>query len=490
MSSDPLTRRETMVGAAAASLLAAAPPPEICRMTAVEMAGLIRAKKLSAREALSAHLKQIERVNPKVNAVVTLEPEKAAAWAAAADEAQARGAALGPLHGLPMAHKDLVETKGIRTTFGSPLFQDNVPAEDDPLIERLRRAGAITIGKTNTPEFGAGSQTFNPVFGATRNPYDLTRTCGGSSGGAAVALRCGMMPVADGSDMGGSLRNPAAFANVVGFRVSPGRVPNRRAAWGWFALSTAGPMARTVGDVALLLSAMAGPDGQAPLSLPEPGASFARPLGRSFRGARVAWSRDLGGLPVEPAVRSVVAGQRKVFEGLGCVVEEAEPDFAGADFAFQTLRAWNSAVTHAGRDLSRYKETLRREIEAGQRLTGADLAKAETLRTQVWRRVQAFFERYEYFVLPVTQVAPFAVSEPFPTAVDGRPMGSYIDWMRSCWYISTAGNPALAAPAGFTAEGLPVGLQIVGRDRADFSVLQLASAYEQAAGVPARWPEL
>lgn len=490
MSSDPLTRRETMVGVAAASLLAAAPPPEICRMTAVEMAGLIRAKKLSAREALAAHLKQIERVNPKVNAVVTLAPEMAAAWAAQADEAQARGAALGPLHGLPMAHKDLVETKGIRTTFGSPLFRDNVPAEDDPLIERLRRAGAITMGKTNTPEFGAGSQTFNPVFGATRNPYDLTRTCGGSSGGAAVALRCGMMPVADGSDMGGSLRNPAAFANVVGFRVSPGRVPNRKAGMGWFALSTAGPMARTVGDVALLLSAMAGPDGQAPLSLPEPGTSFARPLGRSFRGTRVAWSRDLGGLPFEPAVRTVVAGQRKVFEGLGCVVEEAEPDFAGADFAFQTLRAWNSAVTHAGRDLSGYKETLRREIEAGQRLTGADLAKAETLRTQVWRRVQAFFERYEYFVLPVTQVAPFDVNQPFPTSVDGRPMGSYIDWMRSCWYISTAGNPAISVPAGFTAEGLPVGLQIVGRDRADFSVLQLAYAYEQAAGVPARWPEL
>jgi amidase len=299
-----------------------------------------------------------------------------------------------------------------------------------------------------------------------------------------------MMPVADGSDMGGSLRNPAAFANVVGFRVSPGRVPNRKAGMGWFALSTAGPMARTVGDVALLLSAMAGPDGQAPLSLPEPGTSFARPLGRSFRGTRVAWSRDLGGLPFEPAVRTVVAGQRKVFEGLGCVVEEAEPDFAGADFAFQTLRAWNSAVTHAGRDLSRYKETLRREIEAGQRLTGADLAKAETLRTQVWRRVQAFFERYEYFVLPVTQVAPFDVNQPFPTSVDGRPMGSYIDWMRSCWYISTAGNPAISVPAGFTAEGLPVGLQIVGRDRADFSVLQLAYAYEQAAGVPARWPEL
>lgn len=459
-------------------------------MSAVEMAGLIRKKKLSAREALAAHLKQIERVNPKVNAIVTLVPEIASALAQQADEAQAKGKMLGPLHGLPIAHKDLVETKGIRTTFGSLLFQDNVPQEDDLIVERLKRSGAITLGKTNTPEFGAGSQTFNPIFGATRNPYDLSKTCGGSSGGAAVALRCGMIPIADGSDMGGSLRNPAAFANIVGFRVSPGRVPNPKAGWGWFTLATGGPMARTVSDVALVLSALAGPDARSPLSLPEPGANFARPLARKFQGTRVAWFKDLGGLPFEPRVRSAVDAQRKVFEGLGCIVEEAEPDFSGADFAFKTLRAWNSATTHAGRDLNRYKDTLRKEIEDGQRLTGADLAKAETLQTQVWRRVQAFFAKYEYFILPVTQVAPFDVNQPFPTAINGQAMASYIDWMKSCWYVSTAGNPAISVPAGFTAEGLPVGLQIVGRHHADFSVLQLAFAYEQAAQVPARWPTL
>ncbi len=492
MSADPLTRRETLLSAAAATLAAAqaAVPSDVCQLSAVEMAGLIRQKKLSAREALAAHLKQIEQVNPKVNAIITLVPETAAALAKQADEAQAKGAALGPLHGLPIAHKDLVETKGIRTTFGSPLFKDNVPKDDELIIERLKRAGAITLGKTNTPEFGAGSQTFNPIFGATRNPYDLSKTCGGSSGGAAVALRCGMIPIADGSDMGGSLRNPAAYSNIVGFRVSPGRVPNPKASFGWFTLATAGPMARSVSDVALLLSAMAGPDARAPLSLPETGAAFARPLARKFKGVRVAWFKDLGGLPFEPRVRSVVDAQRKVFENLGCIVEQAEPDFSGADFAFKTLRAWNSAAGHAGRDTSRYKETLRKEIEDGQRITGADIAKAETLQTQVWRRFQAFLDKYEYFILPVTQVAPFAVDLPFPAAVNGQKMGSYIDWMKSCWYISTAGNPAISVPAGFTEEGLPVGIQIVGRHHADFSVLQLAFAFEQATNVAARRPTL
>src|SRR6266540_6728374 len=283
MSEHHPTRRDVLMGLAALPILARtldaqATSPSLCFTSAVEMAALIRAKKLSAREALAAHLAQIERVNPKVNAIVTLVPEMAAAEAAKADEMQARGETLGPLHGLPVAHKDLLETRGIRTTFGSPLYKDYVPTEDDLVVDRMRRAGAITIGKTNTPEFGSGSQTFNTVFGATRNPYDLTKTCGGSSGGAAVALACGLVPVASGSDTGGSLRNPAAFCNVVGFRPSVGRVPNPKAALAWLTLSTSGCLGRSVADLAFALSTIAGPDARAPLSINEGGGLFARPL--------------------------------------------------------------------------------------------------------------------------------------------------------------------------------------------------------------------
>jgi len=290
MSENHPTRRDVLMSLAALPFLAnaleaQAGAPPVCFMSAVEMARLIRAKKLSAREALAAHLTQIERVNPKVNAIVTLVPELATAAAAKADEMQARGETLGPLHGLPVAHKDLLDTRGIRTTYGSPLYRDNVPTEDDIVVERMRRAGAITIGKTNTPEFGSGSQTFNTVFGATRNPYDPTKTCGGSSGGAAVALACGLVPVASGSDTGGSLRNPAAFCNVVGFRPSPGRVPNPRAAFAWWTLSTSGCLGRSVEDLAFALSTIAGPDSRAPLSINEPGERLARPLGRDFKGA-------------------------------------------------------------------------------------------------------------------------------------------------------------------------------------------------------------
>ncbi|HEY2906592.1 MAG TPA: amidase family protein, partial [Vicinamibacterales bacterium] len=301
MSESLPTRREILRGMAALPLVtgtfdAQATDSAVCFMSAIELAQLIRTKKLSAREALAAHLKQIERVNPKVNAIVTLVPDMAGDAAAKADEMQARGEKLGALHGLPVAHKDLLETRGIRTTFGSPLYKDNIPAEDDIVVDRMRRAGAITIGKTNTPEFGAGSQTFNEVFGATRNPYDLTKTCGGSSGGAAVALACGLVPVASGSDTGGSLRNPAAFCNVVGFRPSIGRVPNPKAAFAWSTLSTSGCLARSVADLAFVLSTIAGPDSRAPLSIDEPGEHFARPLDRSFKGVRVAWFKDLGGV--------------------------------------------------------------------------------------------------------------------------------------------------------------------------------------------------
>lgn len=453
-------------------------------MTARELAGLIRAKKLSAREAMAAHLKQIERVNPKVNAIVTLVAEQAMQNAQRADERQARGEALGPLHGLPVAHKDLTETKGIRTMFGSPLFEHNVPAEDAIIVERIHSAGGITVGKTNTPEFGAGSQTFNRVFGPTLNPYDTTKTCGGSSGGAAVALACGMVPLADGSDMGGSLRNPAAFCGVAGLRTAPGRVPMRAKGLAWSPLSVQGPMARTVADTALFLSAIAGPDSRSPIAISEPGERFARPLDRVFKGVRVAWFRDLGGAPFDRRVRDAVDPQRKVFEGLGCVVEQAEPDFAGADSAFKTLRAWSFEAQYA--DLVRehrgeFKDTILWEVDRGAKLSGHEVSRAETLRTELWIRFQTFLERYEYFVLPVTQTPPFDVREPYPTEIAGVKMETYIDWMKSGYYISATGNPAISVPCGFTPEGLPVGLQIVGRHRGEWSVLQLAHAYEQAA---------
>jgi len=492
------TRREAMLGLASTPLLggileADSSASSVCFLSAVEMAGLIRAKKLSAREALAAHVSQIEHVNPKVNAIVTLVPEMAAEAAARADEMQAHKEPLGPLHGLPVAHKDLMETRGIRTTFGSPLYRDFVPAEDDLVVERIRRAGAITIGKTNTPEFGAGSQTFNTVFGATRNPYDLTKTCGGSSGGAAVALACGLVPVADGSDTGGSLRNPAAFCNVVGFRPSIGRVPNPKAAFAWSTLSTSGCLGRSMADLALVLSTIAGPDAGAPLSINEPGERFARPLGRDFKGVRVAWFKDLGGVPFDARVRTVVNGHRATFESLGCIVEEAEPDFTLAEVSFRVLRAWNSANTYGERLRAHpdaFKDTLKGEIEEGLRLSGTDLARAETAHGQLWRHFQAFLEKYEYFVLPTTQLPPFDVNTPYPTEVAGVKFASYIDWMKSCWYISATGNPAASVPGGFTAEGLPVGVQIVGRHQEDFSVLQMAHAFELATGFGRKRPAI
>ncbi len=450
-------------------------------MPATELAMRLRRKEVSAREVLSAHIAQIERVNPKLNAIVTTAFDRAMSDAARADDAMARGTPLGALHGFPIAHKDLVETEGIRTTRGSPFYRDFVPTRDAPIVRRMRAAGAITLGKTNTPEFGAGSHTFNTVFGATRNPYDTGKTCGGSSGGAAVALASGMIPIADGSDTGGSLRNPAAFCNVVGFRPSPGRVYSGSSSWS--PLSVSGPMARTVADVALLLSVQAsGNDLSSPLAITEDGARFAAPLGRDFRGVRVAWWRGLGGIPFERDVSTVVSGTRSVFEQLGCIVEEAEPDFTGIDEAFPTLRHLSYHSSYSGLAKQRpewIKDTIHWEIREAERQTAADVARASARQAKAYGDAQEFFSRYEYFILPVTQVMPFDVNIAYPTSVAGRPMSTYIDWMRSCWYITFLANPAISVPAGFSSAGLPVGLQIVGRHRADWSVLQLAYAFEQ-----------
>jgi len=462
-------------------------------MNATEMADLIRRKKLSARETMDAHLKQIERVNPKVNAIVTLVAEQAIENARKADEAQARGAALGPLHGLPIAHKDLVETAGIRTTYGSRIFKDNIPKHDAILVERIRNAGAICLGKTNTPEFGAGSQTFNAVFGATKNPFDLTKTCGGSSGGAAVSLASGMLPIADGSDSGGSLRNPAAFCGVVGFRVSPGRVASAAVGNAWNTIAVSGPMARTVSDVALLLSAMAGPDPRCPISNTEPGSRFAGNLERSFKGVRVAWFKDMGGIPFDPRVLKAVNAQRKVFESLGCIVEEAEPDWTGAHDSYDTIRAWGYATSQAEnirlhRDL--VKDTIQWEAERGSKLSAADIAHALAMRSKAWDNMRIFQEKYEYFITPTSQVLPYDVTQPYPTEIAGVKMSTYIEWQKSCILISSLENPAISMPCGFTDEGLPVGLQIVGRHRDDWSVLQLAHAFEQATPAARRKPTI
>ena len=458
----------------------------ICGLSAVELAHRIRAKELSARDVVGAHLTQIDRVNPGVNAIVTLVAERALEQAFRLDEAMAHGEAIGPLHGLPIAHKDLQPTAGIRTTFGSPIYSDFVPAEDSLAVTRIREAGAVLVGKTNTPEFGAGSQTFNPVFGATLNPWDRTKTCGGSSGGAAVALATGMLPIADGSDMGGSLRNPASFCGVVGMRPSPGRVPIWPAANAWSTLSVDGPMARSVADVALLLSAIAGPDSRSPIALVDPGSRFAAPLDRDVRGIRVAWFGDLGGMPIDPRVRDSVNSQRAVFESLGCSVEEAEPDFADFDAVFKVVRAQAFLTGVAPRvagHRGQVKDTILWEIERGERLTASEIAWAESKRTELYHRMRRFMERYDAFVLPTTQVVPFDVTQPYVTEIDGVPMPTYIDWMQSCYFISIVGNPAISLPCGFTPEGLPVGLQIVGRHRDDWGLLQLAHAYEGAAAV-------
>jgi amidase len=447
---------------------------DICTLSAVEMAKLIRMGNLSAREAVDAHLTQIERVNPNVNAIVTLVADQARQRAFEADEAQTAGRPLGPLHGLPTVHKDLQPTKGIRTTFGSRLFKKFVPDQDSLLVERVRSAGAILLGKTNTPEFGAGSQTYNEVFGATLNPFDTTKTCGGSSGGAAVSLACHMVPIADGTDVGGSLRNPASFCNVVGLRPSPGRVPVRPAI-GLSPFGVEGPMARSTADLAFYFAALAEPD-----------PSFLQPLERDFKGTRVAWWKDLGGIPIDSRVREITNAQRCVFESLGCIVEETEPGFTGADETFRTLRFRSTSLRmtdYADRHpdlVDLLKDTLQWEIEQGNRLSARDIAEAEMKHTELCRRMGRFLEAYEFFVLPVSQVLPFDVTHHWPQEIHGTRLTTYIDWMKSCYYISVMGTPSIAVPCGFTSEGLPIGIQIVGRHRDDWGLLQMAQAFETA----------
>jgi amidase len=458
---------------------------DVCFLPATELASGLHAKHWSAREVLDAHLGQIELLNPSVNAVVTLTPELAREQARRADDALARGEPLGPLHGLPVAHKDLQPTKGIRTTYGSPLLSAWVPELDSLTIERMKAAGAVQLGKTNVPEFGAGSQTYNNVFGPTKNPYDISKTCGGSSGGAAVALACGMIALADGSDYGGSLRNPASFCNVVGLRPSPGRVPAYPTQYGWETISVTGPMGRTVADVALLLSVIAGPDARTPIALADPGETFAHSLDGDFRGTRIAWSRDLGGLPFEREVLESFDAQRVVFESMGCSVRDATPDFTDADEAFETLRHFSFYSTlgvFTPEQRLQLKPELQWEHDAGSALRAEDLARAERLRTSLYHRLHDFFLEHDFLVAPVSQVLPFDVGTAWVEQIDGVQMQSYIEWIRSCCRISITGCPAISVPSGFSNGGLPIGIQIIGRQRDDWGVLQLAHAFERESG--------
>jgi amidase len=448
--------------------------------TATELAAGIRAGEFSAREVVESHLERIAEVNPRVNAIVTLlDPELALKTA---DEAPR-----GVLHGLPIAVKDLEDTAGMRTTYGSPRFADNVPATDSLLVERLRAAGAVIVGKTNAPEFGAGSQTFNRVFGATRNPYDLSRTPGGSSGGAAAAVAAGMVAFADGSDLGASIRNPASFCNLVGLRPTAGRVPDHGPGDPWNPFGVLGPIARTPADAALLLHALAGPDPRDPLSIQEP--FPLPPLDGNPRGLRIAWSRDLGGLPVEPEITATLDGARTLLEDLGCLVEDAEPDFTDADECFEVIRGVTFAGAFAG-IVDDVKPTLAENTRFGLGLSAARIARAYELRGELFTRMREFLTRYDFLAAPVTQLPPFAVETEYPREIAGVAMGSYLEWFRSCSRITATAHPALAVPAGFTASGLPVGLQLVGRHRDEISLLRLAHALAEATGLAARTPAL
>lgn len=458
------------------------------------MRDAVRAKEISARELLDLHLERIDTTNPRVNAIVSLDAERARAEAARADEQLARGEDVGPLHGLPFAVKDTHEVGGWLSTSGSPVRADHVPERDELVVERVRGAGAITVGKTNTPEFASGSHTFNTLFGTTRNPYDLDRSAGGSSGGAAAALASGMIPLADGSDMGGSLRNPASFCNVVGLRPSFQRVPQWPNPNHWEAISVQGPLARTVDDLALLLSVMAGPTSRVPISQQTPGATFATVDRRDLRGLRVAMSIDLGGtFEVDAQVAEVVRAQQSVLEEAGAVVREAAPDLREAEDTFRTLRAWHFQASY-GQLLSEhpdsFKESLADNIRAGESLTGADIARAYRQRSTLAERMRLFFQEHDVLVLPVSQVPPFSAEMEYPADINGQVQETYLDWMRSAYVITVTGCPAISVPAGFTPQGWPVGLQIVTAANTERDLLAIARAYEQVTGVGARRPSL
>ncbi len=466
---------------------------DLCWLDATTLAADIRLARVSPVEITEAVLARIERVNPTINAFCTVAAEAARAQARLAEAAVVRGDVLGPLHGVPISFKDLTATAGIRTTFGSRIWEHHIPKADAPVVERARRAGAIMLGKTNTPEFGCKGVTDNRIFGATRNPWNLGRTPGGSSGGAAAALAAGLGPLAEGSDLAGSIRQPAACCGVVGLKPTLGRVPRFPSVNGWTSFACVGPMARTVRDAALLLSVMAGPDERDPVSLPLGSESFARAADGGIAGLRVAFSPDLGYAAVDPEIRTLCAAAARRFTDLGCTVEESDPGFDDPETLFLDLTAPMRAAAdlhHLSHWKAEMDPILVERIERANGMSAVDYERATLRRTAMWHIVREFFERFELLLTPVTAVPPIPLDVQYPREIAGRRVSSPIAWFPFTYPFAMMGMPAISVPCGFTRDGLPVGLQIVGRRLADATVLRAAAAFEAVAPWSGRRPPL
>ncbi|HLI65599.1 MAG TPA: amidase family protein [Caulobacteraceae bacterium] len=460
---------------------------EPCDLTATAARAMIGAKRLSARELLESCIARIEAVDHAVNAVVARDFERARIAAAAADEATARGEALPPLHGLPVGVKDLDDVGGLRTTYGSPIFRDHLPAADCGMVERIKAAGGIVVGKTNTPEWGAGANTRNAVYGATGNPFDPAKSAAGSSGGSAVALATGMAPLCTGSDTGGSLRNPAAFCGVVGFRPTPGLVPSERRLHGWNPLSVLGPMGRTVADASLLLAGMVSDDARDPLAttihghIVRRGAEFSPPAAADLAGLRVAVTPDFGFAPTERHIAEVLAEKTALFRHRFARADDATPDCADADESFEVLRSLGYLVDQLQRVRTRPADVgpnVTRNVEEALTYSAQDVASAQARQTAYYRRWQGFFADYDLILSPAITTSPRAWTELYPAEIDGKPTRTYFHWLALAYAVTLAGHPALSLPVGLDHAGMPFGLQIVGPRGGDSLVLAAAAALE------------
>lgn len=458
-----------------------------CDLTAREARARIGRRALSPVELTQSCIDRVLRVDPVVNAMPARDFDRALDAAREAEAAVMRGAALGALHGLPVGIKDLQDVAGLRTTYGSTLFRDHVPAQDDPTVADLRAAGAIVLGKTNVPEWGAGANTRNDVYGATGNPFDPTRSAAGSSGGSAAALACGMVPLASGTDVGGSLRNPAAFCGVVGFRPSPGLVADRRRAIAWSPLPVLGPMARTVPDLCLMLSAMAGGRAADALAVPAQG-GFDPPPRVDLAGVRAALSPDFGFAPVERQIADCFAAKTGLFRHLFAAATDTTPDCTDTDEVFEVLRALGALASHGERvrlHPAQVGPNVHADVAAGLRLTGEDVAKALAAQTRLYHRWQDFFTRHDVILTPTITITPRPWTELYPSVIDGRATRTYFHWLALAYAVTVVGHPAISLPVGVDGHGMPFGLQIVGPRGGDAFVLGVAAALEQAlAGDP------